>query len=366
MPINFVDLKRQYDSIKDEIDSAIQDTLDKTAFILGDKVGGFEKSFASFCGSGFCAGVDSGTSALALAMEACGIKVGDEVITVPNTFIATALSISWLGAKPVFVPIKADTYNMDPSKLESAITGKTKAILPVHLYGQACDMDPILEIAGKHELKVIEDACQAHGAEYKGKRAGSLGDAAAFSFYPGKNLGAYGDGGAVVTNSPEIDEKVRMLRDYGQKRKYHHVMMGYNRRLDGLQAAILSVKLGHLERWNDMRRENARLYGRLLEGSSGVVLPKEVDYAKHVYHLYAIRSEKRDGIKKALESRGIATGIHYPIPIHLQEAYSGLGYKRGDYPVTERYSEQLLSLPMFPEVTKEEIGLVAEAVNGSF
>jgi len=363
MPINFVDLKRQYDSIKDDIDSAIKDTMEKTAFILGDKVSDFEKSFASFCGSDFCVGVDSGTSALALAMEACGIGAGDEVITVPNTFIATALSISWLGAKPVFVPIEPDTYNMDPSSLETVITSKTKAILPVHLYGQTCDMDPILEIAGKHDLKVIEDACQAHGAEYNGKRAGSLGDAAAFSFYPGKNLGAYGDGGAVVTNNPETDEKVRMLRDYGQKRKYHHVMMGYNRRLDGLQAAILSVKLGHLDKWNGMRRHNAELYGRLLGGSKAVMMPKEAGYAKHVYHLYVIRSEKRDRIKRALESKGIATGIHYPIPIHLQEAYSGLGYKRGDYPVTEKYSEQLLSLPMFPELTKEEIGIVAETVN---
>jgi dTDP-4-amino-4,6-dideoxygalactose transaminase len=365
MKICFVDLKRQYENIKPEIDLAIADVLDRSAFILGEKVEKFEGEFAGFCSSKHCIGVDSGTSALALSLEACGIGPGDEVITVPNTFIATVLAISWVGARPVFVPIDPETYNMDSSKLEGMITEKTKAILPVHLYGQMCDMSHINELAEKHGLKVIEDACQAHGAEYRGKRAGSFGDAAAFSFYPGKNLGAYGDGGAIVTSNPEVDEKIRMLRDYGQKEKYHHVMMGYNRRLDGIQAAILSVKLRYLEKWNEMRRDNAGLYDKLLAGAGNAIeTPKEALHARHIYHIYALRLDSRDSLKKFLEDGGVAAGIHYPIPVHLQRAYAGLGYKKGDFPVTEECSGRLLSLPMFPELKREEIEFVAEKING--
>lgn len=364
MKIDFVDLKRQYDSIRPEIDLAISDVFDKTAFILGEKVERFEKEFAGFCSSKHCIGVDSGTSALALCLEACGIGPGDEVLTVPNTFIATVLAISWSGARPVFVPIDPETYTMDPEGIGDAITDKTKAIMPVHLYGQVCDMEPIIEIAEKHDLKVIEDACQAHGAERGGKRAGSFGDAAAFSFYPGKNLGAYGDGGAVVTSSQEIDERIRMLRDYGQKVKYHHDMMGYNRRLDGLQAAVLSVKLRRLDEWNGMRRANAKLYDKLLNlTGSRIQTPVEAADSRHIYHIYALRTDSRDALMRLLNENDIATGIHYPIPVHLQKAYSGLGYKRGDFPVTEKYADQMLSIPMFPELKREEIEFIAEKIN---
>jgi dTDP-4-amino-4,6-dideoxygalactose transaminase len=364
MKIGFVDLKRQYDGIKPEIDQAISDVLDETSFILGEKVKGFEKEFAAFCRSRHCIGVDSGTSALALCLEACGVGAGDEVLTVPNTFIATVLSISWSGARPIFVPIDPDTYTMDPERIEGAITNKTKAIMPVHLYGQVCDMKPITEIAEKHDLKIVEDACQAHGAERGGKRAGSFGDAAAFSFYPGKNLGAYGDGGAVVTGNAEIDKRIRMLRDYGQKKKYHHEMMGYNRRLDGLQAAILSVKLKRLDEWNDMRRANAKLYYKLLDvPGKRIRTPVEAPDSRHIYHIYALRTDSRDGLMRLLGENGIASGIHYPIPVHMQKAYSGLGYKRGDFPITEKYAGQILSIPMFPELKKEEIEFIAEMVN---
>jgi len=364
MKIQFVDLSRQYDSIRSEVDNAISNVLDRSAFILGENVEVFENQFAEFCKVKHCVGVDSGTSALALSLEAIGVKPGDEVITVPNTFIATALAISWSGARPVFVPIQPDTYNMDPSKLEAAITERTKAILPVHLYGQPCDMSPIMEIAEKHDLRVVEDACQAHGAEYNGKKVGSFGDAAAFSFYPGKNLGAYGDGGAVVTNDSEINNSIRMLRNYGQKEKYNHILKGYNRRLDGVQAAVLYVKLKRLEEWNEMRRKNAAYYNKLLSDScNDIDLPKEAHYSKHIYHIYALRSNYRDLLKEFLESRGIATGIHYPIPVHLQKSYADLGYKEGDFSITEGYSKQLLSVPMFPELKKEEIEYVAESIN---
>jgi len=364
MEIKFVDLGRQYHSIKKEMDPAIQDVLDRTCFILGEKVERFEKEFAGFCNAKHCIGVDSGTSALQLALEACGIGPGHEVITVTNTFIATAFAISAVGAKPVFVRVDRDTYNMDPESIEKAITKRTRAILPVHLYGQPCDMDPIMETARKRGLKVIEDACQAHGAEYKGRKAGSIGDAAAFSFYPGKNLGAYGDGGAVVTNDTAANEKVRMLRDYGQKEKYKHIIRGYNRRLDALQAAVLSVKLRHLDDWNGMRRANASLYNKLLPDS--VSKPAEAtSYAKHVYHIYAIRSKERDKLIKTLASKGISSGIHYPIPIHLQRAYADLKYKKGDFPAEEEMADEMVSLPMFPELKKEEIEFIADAIGSA-
>ena len=363
MKVDFVDLKRQYLSIKGEIDSSIQNVIDNTSFILGEVVKDFEQDFAKFCSAKFCKGLDSGTSALHLSLKACGVGTGDEVITVPNTFIATVLGISQCGAKPVFVD--ADKfYNIDVNKIEKAITKKTKAILPVHLFGQPCNMKVIKEIAEKHNLKIIEDACQSHGAEFEGKKVGTFGDVGCFSFYPGKNLGAYGDGGAIVTNNPEIDEKIEMLRNYGQKVKYHHLIKGYNNRLDGIQAAILKVKLKHLDKWNKKRRGNALLYNELLEDCN-VVTPSEMDNVKHVYHLYVIRVKKRDELLKYLTDNKIYCGIHYPVPIHLQPAYSELNLKQGSFPITEGYAKEMLSLPMFPELQKEEIKYVVDIIKKS-
>ncbi|MFL5735302.1 MAG: DegT/DnrJ/EryC1/StrS family aminotransferase [Chloroflexia bacterium] len=359
--IPFVDLATQYAGIKDEVNAAIQQVLTRADFILGRDVTLFEEEFAAYCEAEYAVGVDSGTSALELCLRAFGIGPGDEVITAANTFIATALAISYTGAAPVLVDANADNYTIDVTLLEAAITSRTKAILPVHLCGQPADMDPILEIARKYELVVIEDACQAHGARYKGKRAGSLGHAAAFSFYPGKNLGAYGDGGAVVTNDEQVNRSIRMLRDYGQTEKYHHALRGYNRRLDTLQAACLRVKLKRLDEWNAARGRHASLYGRLLAGTP-VETPLEMEYAQSVWHLYVIRATDRDALRTTLASRGIATGIHYPVPIHLQPAYRDLGYARGDFPITELYAGQIVSLPMFPELTPDMVERVAAEV----
>lgn len=360
MKINFVDLKRQYLSIKDDIDKSIFKVIEKTDFVLGEEVEKFEAKFARFCNTKYCVGVDSGTSALKLALIALGIKQGDEVITVPNTFIATVLAISDIGAKPVFVDINPDSYNIDVLKIEKIITKKTKAILPVHLYGQTANMDPIMDIAEKYNLKVVEDACQAHGALYKNKKAGSIGDVGCFSFYPGKNLGAYGDGGAITTNNKEVAEKIRMLRNYGQKVKYHHLLKGFNNRLDSIQAAVLNVKLKYLDKWNESRRKIALMYNKLLKGIA--VTPKEMDYATHIYHLYVIRIKNRDRLRDYLKSKGISTIIHYPIPIHLQKAYFDLGYKEGSFLLTESYSKEILSLPMFPELNKEEIDFIVKCI----
>lgn len=365
MKINFVDLGRQYKDIRDEIKEAMDSVLERCDFILGSEVEKFEKDFAKFCQTKFCVGVDSGTSALKLALESCHIGKGDEVITVPNTFIATALAISEAGAKPVFVEIDPDSYNIDTSKIKSKITKKTKAILPVHLYGQMADMDPIIEIAERHNLKVIEDACQAHGSVYKSKKAGSIGHIGCFSFYPGKNLGAYGDAGAITTDDEEIAEKIQMLRNYGQKQKYHHLEKGMNHRLDTIQAAVLNVKLKYIERWNESRRRLALLYNEKLKGVA--ITPKEMHYGKHVYHLYVIRvneASERDRLLEHLKSKGVAAGIHYPIPIHLQKAYSDLAIKEGSFPVTEEFSKKIISLPMFPELTEEEVDYVADSVKG--
>jgi dTDP-4-amino-4,6-dideoxygalactose transaminase len=362
--VPFVDLAAQYASIEGEVNAAIQQALSRTDFILGRDVTLFEEEFAAFCDVEHAIGVDSGTSALELCLRAFGIGAGDEVITAANTFIATALSISYTGATPVLVDMDPDNYNIDVSRIEEAITERTRAIMPVHLYGQTADMDPIMEIARKYELKVIEDACQAHGARYKGRRAGSIGHAAAFSFYPAKNLGAYGDGGAVVTNDEEVYRSIRMLRDYGQTEKYHHVLRGYNRRLDTLQAACLRVKLKYMDSWNAARGQHAALYNRLLAGTQ-VVTPVEMDYAQSVWHLYVIRVGDRAALKANLGNRGISSGIHYPVPIHLQQAYSDLGYARGDFPVTEEYAGQILSLPMYAELTPEMVEYVAESVAGS-
>lgn len=359
--INFVDLGRQYRSIKTEIDEAISRVVNKTNFILGDEVEEFEKEFAEFCQTKFCVGTASGTDALFLSLKALDLGPGDEVITVPNTFIATALAISLTGAKPVFVDIEKNTFNINPEFIERSITSRSKVILPVHLYGQPAAMDKILTIAKKYNLKVVEDACQAHGAEYQGKRVGSFGDLAAFSFYPSKNLGAYGDGGAITTNNSELAEKIKMLRNYGQQVKHHHLVKGFNSRLDTLQTAILRAKLKYLEQWNEARRQNAKLYNQLLQGID-VAIPKEIENVKSVYHLYVIRTKRRDELAKFLSEKNISTAIHYPTPIHLQPAYQDLGYQSGDFPVSEAISKEIISLPMFPELTEEEIKYVVQSI----
>lgn len=359
--VPFVDLAAQYATIKDEVTDAIGKVLNRTDFILGRDVELFEEEFAAFCEAQHAVGVDSGTSALELALRAYDIGPGDEVITVANTFIATTLAISYTGATPVLVDVDPETYNIDVTLLEGAITPRTKAIMPVHLYGQPADMDPILELAEQHGLVVIEDACQAHGARYKGRRTGSLGHAAAFSFYPGKNLGAYGDAGAVVTSDARVAETLRRLRNYGSVKKYHHELRGFNRRLDTLQAAVLRIKLRYLDGWNEARRHHAKQYDKLLAGS-GIVTATQASFASSVYHLYVIRLQAREQLQAHLATEGIATGIHYPIPIHLQPTYHDLEYKRGDFPVTERYAGQILSLPMYPEIAENAIEYITKVI----
>ncbi len=355
------DVARQYHLIKKEIDAAIQDTLNEGWFVLGKRVEKFEKEFASFCGAKYAVGVGSGTEALHLSLVACGIGDGDEVITVPNTAVPTVCAITFAGAKPVFADIDPVTFNMDPALLKKKITKRTKAVIPVHLFGQAADMDPIMKIAKENGLKVIEDACQAHGALYKGRKVGTFGELAAFSFYPSKNLGCYGDGGIITTNSAELCEKARLLRNYGQKKRYVHAIKGFNSRLDEIQAAILSVKLKHLDRWNSRRREIASVYDRMLKGSE-VITPVEETYARHVYHLYVIRTKNRDKLQAYLGKKDIQTNIHYPIPVHLQKAYADLKLKKGSFPVAERYAEEILSIPLYPELTESEISFVAETI----
>lgn len=347
--IPFLDLKAQYASIKLEVDAAIQKVLESCQFTLGSEVAAFEEEFASYSGSAHGIGVNSGTSALHLSLLAAGIGPGDEVITVPFTFVASAAAIHYTGAKPIFVDIDPRTYTMDGTALEAAITPRTKAILPVHLYGQPADMDPILRVARKHGLVVIEDAAQAHGAEYNGRRVGGLGDLGCFSFYPGKNLGAYGEGGMVVTSNPELARTVRMLRDWGGEKKYQHVLKGYNMRLEGMQGAVLRVKLRHLEDWTEGRRAAAARYSALLDGS-GISTPIALPNVRHVYHIYAIRAPNREKWQSTLQARGIATGIHYPTPVHLLPAYADLGYSAGEFPHSEQAANEVLSLPMFPEL----------------
>ncbi len=359
--IPFVDLRSQYLSIKDEIDTAVLKVLDSTQFILGNEVAALELEFANYCHAGFGVALNTGTSALHLALLAAGIGAGDEVITIPMTFVATTAAISYTGAKPVFVDIDPLTYTIDVTQIEAAITAKTKAILPVHLYGQPADMDPILDIARRHNLIVIEDAAQAHGAEYKGRRVGSIGDIGCFSFYPGKNLGAYGEGGMAVTNNPEYDHKMRMLRDWGQESRYHHVLKGYNYRMDGIQGAILRVKMQYIEAWTEARIACAANYNHLL-AASDLVLPTAMPHNRHVYHVYALRSPQRDALQQSLQAQEIQTGIHYPIPVHLQPSYADLGYKLGDFPQSELVASEELSLPMYPELTIESQTQVAKAV----
>lgn len=360
--IPFVDLKAQYASIRTEVNAAIQGVLDSCQFTLGAEVAKFEEEFAAYSGASIGVGVNTGTSALHLALLAADIGPGDEVITVPFTFVATVAAICYTGARPVFVDIDPVTFTMDPSQIEAAITPRTKAILPVHLYGQCADMDPILEVARRRGLKVIEDAAQAHGAEYKGRRAGSMGDMACFSFYPGKNLGAYGEGGMVVTNEPKYARTIRMLRDWGAEKKYEHVLKGYNFRLEGIQGAVLRVKLRYLERWTEARRAAAGRYDVLLSGT-GVPTPIAMPYNRHVYHIYAIRTSARQSWQDALAAAGVQTGIHYPTPVHLLPAHSDLGYKPGQFPHAEKAAQEVLSLPMFPELTEEQIVTVCRAVS---
>lgn len=362
MKVPFLNLKAQYDSIAEEVHRSITEVLSRCAFSGGPYVEKFEEEFAAFCGSKWAVGVGSGTEALWLALLGLGVGPGDEVITVPNSFIATAEAITLCGAQPVFVDIDEESFTMSPALLAQAITPCTKVIIPVHLYGQPADMDPIHAIADRHGIAVVEDACQAHGAEYKGRRAGSLGHAACFSFYPGKNLGAYGEAGCVVTKDEQLAKKVKMLRDHGQSRKYYHNVIGTNGRMDGIQGAVLSVKLKYLDIWNSQRRVHAELYQKKLLGVRGVKLPSEMNYARHVYHVFAVRSRDREQLKSSLQGSGIECGVHYPVPIHLQEAYYAQGETLGRFPVAELCAEQLLSLPMFPELTESELDYICEEV----
>jgi dTDP-4-amino-4,6-dideoxygalactose transaminase len=362
MKVPFLDLKTQYKQIEHEVIPMITVAMADGAFIGGEQVSCFEEEFAKFCGSSYCAGVNSGTDALRFALMAIGVGPGDEVITVPNTFIATTEAISQAGAKPVFVDVYPDTCNMDVSKIEEKISKNTKAIIPVHLYGQPADIDQILMIAQKNGVAVIEDACQAHGAIYKNKKAGSMGAVGCFSFYPGKNLGAFGEGGAIVTHDESNAQKIRVIRDHGQRKKYFHDLEGYNGRLDAIQAGVLRIKLKRLDDWNKLRRQNAGYYTELLSEVPAVTLPVEAEFARSVYHLFVILIDDRDGLQKYLNSKGIASGLHYPLPLHLQKAYDHLGYNKGDFPVTENIADRLLSLPMFPELTREQIEYVVESI----
>jgi dTDP-4-amino-4,6-dideoxygalactose transaminase len=361
--VPYLDLKAQYRSIKPEIDEAVARVLESCQFVLGPEVSEFEKEFAAYSGVTDCIALNSGTSALHLALLAAGVGAGDEVITVPFTFVASVATILYAGAKPVLVDIEPRTFNMDPSAIEAAISPRTKAIVPVHLYGQPADMDPIMEVARRRNLIVIEDAAQAHGAKYKGHSVGSIGDIACFSFYPTKNLGAYGEGGAVTTNNPDYARTIRMLRDWGQDRKYHHLLHGYNYRMEGLQGAILRVKLRHLDQWTEARRAIVSQYNQLL-ADSDVVRPTEMPWARHVYHLYTLRSGHRDALQAALLNEGIQTGVHYAIPVHLQTAYARLGYGGGSLPESEKAAGEVLSLPLYPELTQDQVQSVAQALTG--
>ncbi|MBC7237679.1 MAG: DegT/DnrJ/EryC1/StrS family aminotransferase [Chloroflexi bacterium] len=362
MSVPLVDLKAQYHAIKADVDAAVARIFENGSFILGAEVRDFEQAFAHYCHTGYAVGVSSGTAALQLSLMACDIGPGDEVITTPFTFIATAAAISHVGARPVFVDIDPRTYNIDPAKIKAAITPRTRAILPVHLYGQPADMDPILELARRHGLRVIEDACQAVGATYHGRKAGSMGDLGCFSFYPSKNLGGAGDGGMVVTNDKELAERVRILRDHGRTDHYGHQRIGFTHRLDALQAAVLGAKLRYLDTWNEMRRAHAATYNELL-ASCDLVTPFEAEGCRSVYHLYVVRVSRRDELLAALHESGIGAGVHYPCPVHLQPAYAELGLSRGSHPIAETCADTVLSLPMYPEMTREHIDQVVEALN---
>jgi dTDP-4-amino-4,6-dideoxygalactose transaminase len=364
MKIPFVDLKSLHSEIRDELREVFERVLDNSTFVLGPEVLRFEQEFAAYCGTEHCVALNTGTAAIHLALAALSIGPGDEVITVPHTFIATAEAITAVGAKPVFLDINPVSFTMDPSLLEAAITRKTRAIIPVDLYGQVADMDPILEIANRHGIPVIEDACQAHGAEYRGRKAGAFGVAGCFSFYPGKNLGACGEGGAVTTNDAELAQRIRLWRDHGSSKRYEHIFPGLNMRMEGIQGGILSVKLKYLDRWNDQRRQAASAYDKAL-ADTDIEVPTEMDYGRHVYHLYVIQSENRDALRQQLSDTGIESGLHYPTPLHLQEAYRFLGYKQGDFPVTERVKSRILSLPMYPGIDPKAVERVTSELRES-
>lgn len=359
--VSFVDLSRMLRDILPEIEEKIFEIIFSSRFVGSKYVKKFEEKFSNYLGVKHCIAVNSGTSAIYLALMALGIKEGDEVILPVNTFIATAEAVSLLGAKPVFVDIDERTYNINVEKAKKVITNKTKVIIPVHLYGQCCNMGEILEIAEKYDLYVVEDAAQAHGAEYKGKKAGSFGDLACFSFYPAKNLGTFGEGGAVVTNRKDLDERIRMLRDHGSKKKYYHEIIGGNFRMEEIQGVVLATKIKFLDKWNETRRRAAKLYNELLRNVN-VAIPYEAPYNKHVYHLYVIRMKNRDKVRDYLQKNGVETGIHYPIPIHLQKAYSFMNISKGSFPIAERVSEEILSLPIFPYIREEEVKYVVEKI----
>jgi len=362
--IPLVDLQSQYRALKPEIDAAVLDVFASAQFVLGPAVSNFEKRFAAFCHTSEAIGTSSGTSALHLALLAAGVGPGDEVITVPFTFVATAAAIEYAGARPVFVDVEPDYWTMDPARIEAAITPRTKAILPVHLYGQPADMDPILEIAKARGIPVVEDACQAHGSDYKARRCGSMGLLGCFSFYPGKNLGAYGEGGAVTTNDPALAAKVRSLRAWGEEVRYEHKYRGFNYRMDGVQGAVLGVKLGHVEAWTQARRQRAAWYAEQLAGS-GVGLPVERASCRHVYHQFILRVPHRDAVRASLATAGVQTGVHYPIPIHLQPAYRDLGYAPGAFPVCEAVASEVLSIPIYPELTEAQVAQVASSLRAA-
>jgi dTDP-4-amino-4,6-dideoxygalactose transaminase len=359
--VPFLDLKAQYESIKNEIRVAVDQVLQSSTYVLGPEVKSFEEEFAAFHGAKHGIAVNNGTSALHVALLAAGVGPGDEVITVPMTFVATVAAIRYTGATPVFVDVEAFTYTMNTSQVEDAITERTRAIMPVHLYGQAADMDPLMELAARHGLTVIEDAAQAHGAKYKNRTVGGIGHAAGFSFYPGKNLGAYGEAGIALTNDDKLAHTMRLLRDWGQERKYYHDIPAFNYRMDALQGAILRVKLRYLEEWTEARRRNAIRYREQLQGT-GIQLATEADNRRHVFHILSVFHERRDELQAFLQSNGIHTGIHYPIPVHLQKAYADLGYSEGEFPVSERIAREQLSMPMFPELTEAQISRVCTAL----
>ncbi len=366
MRVPFVDLKAQYSTIKDEVDPAIRHVLENASFVLGEAVTNFEREFARAHDVRYCHGLSSGTAGNHLALWALGIRPGDEVILPVNTFIATAWGATLCGATPIFADCDPLSFTIDPRRVEERITVRTKAIVAVHLYGQAADMDPLLRLAERYHLSLVEDCAQAHLAEYNGRKVGGIGRASSFSFYPGKNLGAYGEGGAVVTNDPDLAAKFKMMRDHGSDRKYYHEIHGHNYRMEGIQGAVLGVKLHHLDRWTDARRKNAALYNELLDGVPDITRPAEMPYAKHVYHLYVIRTAHRDGLQKHLDAQGISTGLHYPIPLHLQRVFAGLGWKEGDFPEAEKAAREMLSLPMYAELEEKQIRYVCDAIRGFF
>jgi len=363
--VPYLDLPAQMRGLRKEIDAAIARTLDNCSFCLGPDVAQFEKDFARFCEAEHCVGFNSGTSALHIALLLLNVGPGDEVITTPCTFVATSWAISYVGAKPVYVDIEDETFNLDPGRIEKAITSRTKAIMPVHLYGHPFNLDPILEICRRHNLPLVEDAAQAHGATYKGKGIGTFGAVSGFSFYPGKNLGAYGEGGALVTNNAAFAARARSLREHGSTQRYYHDEIGYNYRMEGIQGAVLGVKLKHLESWTRERRRVAQRYNELLAGTP-LQLPREADYAQSAWHLYVVRHPRRDELKKHLEANQVGCALHYPLPLHLQKAYAHLGYKEGDFPIAEKAARQCLSLPIFPELTEAQIQRVASVMTAFF